>query len=324
MNQTRRTLLKASAMLLAVPGFAEAQDPFPNKPLRYIVPVSAGGGSDLIGRTVGDRWGRLLGQSFVVENQAGGGGVIACQMTAKSAPDGYTLMQGYVATHGTNPATRKVPYDPVKDFTPIGMIGGTPNVLVVTASVPASNLSEFVDYARKHPGMPYGSSGPGSLTHLTMELFAQQMKLQLTHAAYRGIAPAFNDLIGGQTQAMFPGLSAALPHIRSGRVKAIAVTGHARHPLLKDTPTLEEAGLKGFDAMQWYGVVGPAGIPADVVAKLNSTLTTVLKSPDLADKLSSEALQPQPMTPDQFRRYIADEVARWGKVARDRGIKLDS
>ena len=325
MNPTRRTLLKASAMLLAVPGFAEAQDPFPNKPLRYVVPVSAGGGSDLIGRTVADRWGRALGQSMVVENQAGGGGVIACQMTAKATADGYTVMQGYVATHGTNPATRKVPYDPVKDFTPIGMIGATPNVLVIGANVPASNIAEFIDYVRKHPGaVAYGSAGPGSLTHLTMELFAQQVKVQMTHAAYRGIAPAFNDLIGGQTQAMFPGLSAALPHIRSGRVKPLAVTGSARHPLLKDTPTLDQAGLKGFDAMQWYGVVGPAGMPADIVAKLNSTLNTVLKSPDLAEKLSSEALQPQPMSPDQFRRYIADEVARWGKFARERGIHLDT
>ncbi len=220
MPPTRRGLLKAGAMLLAMPGFAEAQDPFPNKPLRYVVPVSAGGGSDLIGRTVADRWGRVLGQSIVVENQAGGGGVIACQMTAKATPDGYSLMQGYVATHGTNPATRKVPYDPLKDFTAIGMIGGTPNVLVVGAGVPASTLAEFIAYAKKSGAVAYGSSGPGSLTHLSMELFAQQVKVPMTHAAYRGIAPAFNDLIGGQTQAMFPGLSAALPHIRSGRVQA--------------------------------------------------------------------------------------------------------
>ncbi|MGO4763893.1 Bug family tripartite tricarboxylate transporter substrate binding protein [Cupriavidus sp. 2KB_3] len=324
MNATRRSLLKAGAMLLALPGFAEAQDPFPNKPLRYVVPVSAGGGSDLIGRTVADRWGRVLGQSIVVENQAGGGGVIACQMTAKATPDGYSLMQGYVATHGTNPATRKVPYDPLKDFTAIGMIGGTPNVLVVGAGVPAGTLAEFIAYAKKSGAVAYGSAGPGSLTHLSMELFAQQVNVKMTHAAYRGIAPAFNDLIGGQTQAMFPGLSAALPHIRSGHVKPLAVTGHARHPLLKDVPTLEEAGLKGFDAQQWYGVVGPAGMPADVVARLNSSLNTVLKSPDLADKLSSEALQPTPMTPDQFRRYIADEVNRWSKLAKERGIHLDT
>lgn len=326
MNPTRRTLIRASALMLVIPRLADAQDSFPNKPLRYVVPVSAGGGSDLIGRTVAERWAKVLGQSIVVENQAGGGGVIACQMTARAAPDGYSLMQGYVATHGTNPATRKVPYNPVKDFSPIGMIGGTPNVLVINANVPAANLGEFIDYVRKHPGaVPYGSSGPGSLTHLTMELFAQQIGAQMTHAPYRGIAPAFTDLIGGQTQAMFPGLSAALPHIRAGRVRPLALTGEARHPLLKDVPTLEEAGLKGFkDSVQWYGVVGPAGIPPDVVKRLNDSLNTVLKSPDLAEKLSSEALQPTPMTPDQFRQYIAGEVNRWGKLAHERGIHLDA
>lgn len=323
MNPKRRVLMKASTLLLAVPGLAEAQDSFPTKPIRYVVPVSAGGGSDLVGRTVAERWGKVLGQSIVVENQAGGGGVIACQMTAKASPDGYSLMQGYVATHGTNPATRKVPYDPVKDFTPIGMIGGTPNVLVVNSAVPAANLKEFIEYARKQP-VAYGSAGPGSLTHLTMELFAQQLGLKMTHAAYRGIAPAFTDLIGGQTQAMFPGLAAALPNIRSGRVRPLAVTGHARHPLAKDVPTLEEAGLKGFDAMQWYGVVGPAGIPADVVKRLNTSLTTVLQSPDLKDRLSAEALDPTPMTPDQFGHFIADEVNRWSQLAKARGIRLDT
>ncbi|MGO4306860.1 MULTISPECIES: Bug family tripartite tricarboxylate transporter substrate binding protein [unclassified Cupriavidus] len=323
MNPKRRVLMKASTLLLAVPGLAEAQDSFPTKPIRYVVPVSAGGGSDLVGRTVAERWGKVLGQSIVVENQAGGGGVIACQMTAKASPDGYSLMQGYVATHGTNPATRKVPYDPVKDFTPIGMIGGTPNVLVVNSAVPVANLKEFIEYARKQP-VAYGSAGPGSLTHLTMELFAQQLGLKMTHAAYRGIAPAFTDLIGGQTQAMFPGLAAALPNIRSGRVRPLAVTGHARHPLAKDVPTLEEAGLKGFDAMQWYGVVGPAGIPADVVKRLNTSLTTVLQSPDLKDRLSAEALDPTPMTPDQFGHFIADEVNRWSQLAKARGIRLDT
>lgn len=323
MNPKRRTLIKASAMLLAVPGLTEAQDTFPSKPIRYVVPVSAGGGSDLVGRTVAERWAKVLGQSIVVENQAGGGGVIACQMTSKASPDGYTLMQGYVATHGTNPATRRVPYDPVKDFTPIGMIGGTPNVLVINANVPATSLAAFIAYAKKQP-VAYGSAGPGSLTHLTMELFAQQAGVKLTHAAYRGIAPAFTDLIGGQTQAMFPGLAAALPNIRSGRVKPLAVTGSKRHPLLPDVPTLEEAGMKGFDAMQWYGVVGPAGIPPDVVTRLNSALTTVLKTPDFKEKLAAEALDPQPMTPDQFRQYIASEVKRWSELAKARGIHLDT
>ncbi|MFZ9183718.1 MAG: Bug family tripartite tricarboxylate transporter substrate binding protein, partial [Hylemonella sp.] len=184
----RRTLLKASPALLALPDLAWSQA-YPSKPIRYIVPVAAGGGSDMIGRTVTERWGKVLGQTFVVDNQGGGGGVIASQNTAKAAADGYTLMQGYVATHGTSPATRKLPYDPVRDFTPIGMIGGTPNVLVVNPSLPVKTVKEFTDYLRKNPGqVSYGSAGAGSLTHLTMELFKQQVNSFMVHIPYRGVA----------------------------------------------------------------------------------------------------------------------------------------
>ena len=321
----RRTLLQATPALFGLPSLAQAQAAYPAKPIRYIVPVSAGGGSDMVGRTVTERWGKVLGQSFIVDNQAGGGGVIACQNTAKAAPDGYTLMQGYVATHGTSPATRKVPYDAVKDFTPIGMIGGTPNVLVVNAALPVNTVQEFVEYLKKNPGkLSYGSAGPGSLTHLTMELFKAQLGSFMVHIPYRGIAPAFTDLIGGQTQAMFPGLAAAVPHIKSGRVRPLAVTGNARHPLFKDLPTLNESGFKGFDAMQWYGVVGPAGMPAPVVKQLNDTLAQILKAPDLRDKLSVEAVEPMVMGPDEFGQYIKADIARWTKLARERNIQLDS
>jgi tripartite-type tricarboxylate transporter receptor subunit TctC len=279
----------------------------------------------MIARVVTERWAKALGQAMVVDNQSGAGGVIACQSTMRAAPDGYTLMQGYVATHGTNPATRKVPYDPVKDFTPIGMIGGTPNVLVVGAGVPARNLAEFVDYVRKNSGkISYGSAGQGSLTHLTMELFIHQMVLAMVHVPYRGIAPAFTDLLGGTTQAMFPGLAAAMPHLRSGRAIPLAVTGAARHPLLKDVPTLEEGGLKGFDAMQWYGVVGPAGLPPGVVALLNEKLNAVLAVPDLRERLSAEAVEPMPMSPDQFGAFIKADIARWSKLAKERHIDLEN
>lgn len=321
----RRTLISLAPIMLSPVNGVLAQPAYPNKPIRYIVPVSAGGGSDMVGRTVTERWGRVLGQTIVVENQGGGGGVIASQNTAKAAPDGYTLMQGYVATHGTSPATRKLPYDAVKDFTAIGMIGGTPNVLVVNASLPVSSLKEFVDYLKLNPGkISYGSAGAGSLTHLTMELFKQQLGTFMVHIPYRGIAPAFTDLIGGQTQAMFPGLAAAVPHIRSGRVKPLAVTGLKRHPQFKDLPTLEESGFKGFDAMQWYGVVGPAGMPSAMVKVLNDTLGTVLAAPDLREKLSVEAVEPLAMTPDAFAQFIKLDIARWTKLAKARNIELDS
>ncbi|HEX7441151.1 MAG TPA: tripartite tricarboxylate transporter substrate binding protein [Caldimonas sp.] len=318
----RRELLQASAALV-LPAAASAQT-YPTRPIRYIVPVAAGGGNDMIARVVTERWGRVLGQQFIVENQGGGGGVIACMTTARAAPDGYTLMQGYVATHGTTPATRHVPYDAIKDFTPIGMIGATPNVLVVNSALPAKSLAEFIDYVRGNPGrVNYGSAGPGSLTHLTMELFKQQIGAFMLHIPYRGIAPAFTDLLGGQTQAMFPGLAAALPHLRSGRMRALAVTGRVRSAQLKDVPTLEESGFKGFDAMQWYGSVGPAGMPAKIVRRLNETQVAVLKDPDLRERLSVEAVEPMPMTPEQFGEYIRADIQRWTILAKARNIRLD-
>jgi tripartite-type tricarboxylate transporter receptor subunit TctC len=317
--------LQAAPVLALAPAAVFAQSAYPNKTIRYIVPVSAGGGSDMVGRTLTERWGNLLKQSFVVDNQAGGGGVIACQATARAAPDGYTLMQGYVATHGTSPATRKLPYDAVKDFTPIGMIGATPNVLVVNSALPVKTVKEFITYVKQNPGkISYGSAGQGSLTHLTMELFKQQIDSFMVHIPYRGIAPAFTDLIGGQTQAMFPGLAAALPHIRSGRVRPLAVTGLTRHSQFKDLPTLDESGYKGFDAQQWYGVMGPANMPAAIVKTLSDTLATVLKAPDLREKLAIEAIEPMVLSPEQFGEFVKKDIARWTKLAKDRKIELDS
>ena len=319
----RRHLLRAASAAIALPRLALAQ-PYPTKPIRYIVPVAAGGGNDMIARVVTERWGKLLGQTFVVDNQSGGGGVIACQTTARAAPDGYTLLQGYVATHGTTPATRRVAYDAIKDFTPIGMIGATPNVLAISVNLPAKSVKEFIDYAKRNPDkVSYGSAGAGSLTHLTMELFKQESGAPVVHVPYRGIAPAINDLLGGQTQAMFPGLAAALPHLRSGRMRALAVTGKQRSPQLKDVPTMEEVGFKGFDAMQWYGSVGPAGLPAEVVRRLNETQVAVMKTPDLAEKLAGEAVEPWPMTPEEFGQYIRAEIARWTALAKARNIQLD-
>jgi tripartite-type tricarboxylate transporter receptor subunit TctC len=223
-----------------------------------------------------------------------------------------------VATDGTTPATRRVPYDAIKDFTPIGMIGGTPNVLVVNSALPVKTLAEFIDYAKKNPGkLSYGSAGQGSLTHLTMELFKQQIGAFMLHIPYRGIAPAFTDLIGGQTQSMFPGLAAALPHLRSGRVRALAVTGRARSPQLKDVPTLEESGFQGFGAMQWYGSVGPAGLAGATLRRLT------IPHPDLRERLSVEAVEPMPMTPAQFGQFMRDDIQRWSALAKAKNIHLD-
>jgi tripartite-type tricarboxylate transporter receptor subunit TctC len=321
----RRRFIARVVALGAAPLAARlaAQGAYPSKTIKIIAPVQPGGGVDLVARTIADRLGRALGQSIVVENMSGGGGVVGSLATARAAPDGYTLMVGYVGTHGTNPAVRKLPYDAIRDFTPIAMVGGTPNVLVVSPALPVATVREFVDYAKGHPGkLSYGSSGPGTLTHLAMEQLKVAADLDVVHVPYRGIGPAFVDLLGGQTQVMFPGLAAALPHIKAGKVKPLAVTGKSRHRLLPDVPTFAESGYAGFDGVQWYGIVGPANIPAPIVKRLNDEINALLANPELSERLSAEALEPMPMTPDEFGRYIRDDIARWSKLAKERNIEI--
>jgi len=302
---------------------AAAQGTYPNKPIKIIAPVQPGGGVDLVARTIGERISKALGQPVVVENQSGGGGIVGSQATARAAPDGYTLMVGYVGTHGTNPAVRKLPYDAVKDFTPIAMVGGTPNVLVVPPSLPVKTLPEFIAYAKANKGkLSYGSSGPGTLTHLAMEQLKVASDIDVQHVAYRGIGPAITDILGGQTQALFPGLAAALPHIKAGKMRPLAITGTKRHPLLPDVPTFEELGYKGFDGVQWYGIVGPANLPPAIVATLNKAVNGALADPELRERLSGEALEPMPMTPEQFGKYMRDDIAKWSKVAKERNIEV--
>jgi tripartite-type tricarboxylate transporter receptor subunit TctC len=321
----RRQLIIAVPMLAAatlLPGFAAAQD-YPVKTVKIVAPVQPGGGVDLVGRTVAEQLGKSMGQSFIVENVSGGGGVIASQAVARAAPDGYTLMVGYVATHGTVPAVRKVPYDAVKDFTPVAMVAGTPNVLVVGAGVPVSDFKSLIEYAKKNK-VSYGSAGQGSLTHLAMEQLRIAASFDAVHAAYRGIGPAITDILGGQTQMMMPGLAAAVPHIRAGKMKPLAVTGLKRHPLLPEVPTFEELGYKGFDGVQWYGIVGPANMPPAVTKKLNDEINKAIASPELQKRLSGEALDPMPMTPEQFGKFMQADIARWAKLAKERNITLEN
>ena len=323
MAKLRLACVALAAAACALAQVAGAQGAYPNKPIRIIAPVQPGGGVDLVARTIGERLSKALGQPVVVENQSGGGGIVGSQATARAAPDGYTLMVGYVGTHGTNPAVRKLPYDAVKDFTPIAMVGGTPNVLVVPPSLPVKTLPEFIAYVKANKGkLSYGSAGPGTLTHLAMEQLKVANDLDLQHVAYRGIGPAITDILGGQTQALFPGLAAALPHIKAGKMRPLAITGTKRHPLLPDVPTFEELGYKGFDGVQWYGIVGPANLPPAIVATLNKAINDALADPVLKERLSGEALEPMPMTPEQFGQYMKDDIAKWTKVARDRNIEI--
>ena len=314
------SFLAAWALL---PALTAAQG-YPSKPVKIIVPAQPGGGLDLTGRTIGGELGRALGQSFIIENVGGAGGSIAAMATKRAAPDGYTLMVGYVGTHGTNPAVRKLEYDAVRDFTPIAMVGGTPNILVVAPSVPASDLKAFVDYAKKNPAkLNWGTGGIGLLNHLALEQFRAAAQLEdAVYAHYKGIGPAITDMLGGQINVLMPGLAAALPHIRAGKLKPLAVTGLKRNPLLPDVATFEESGYKGFDGVQWYGIVGPANMPPAIVATLNGEINKMLADPQFKDRLSGEALEVMPMTPTQFGQYMRDDIAKWTKVAKERNIEL--
>ncbi len=312
--------LVASMKVTAQP----ANPAYPVKPIKLIAPVAAGGGLDNIARSIAEKLSRSIGQPVVVENIGGGGGAIASQAVAKAPADGYTLMVAYVGTHGTNPAVRKLPYDAIKDFTPIGMIGATPNVLVINSELPIKNLKEFIDYAKKNPSkLSYGSAGPGTLTHLGMEQIKLAADFFMVHIPYRGVAPAYTDLLAGQTQAMFPTLFAALPYINTNRVRGLAVTGAKRSTAAPNIPTFKELGYNGFDGQQWYGIVGPANLPPAIVTKLNAELNKVLALPDFSEKMTSEAMTLMPMTPPQFANYIKEDIARWAKVAKERNIEIE-
>jgi tripartite-type tricarboxylate transporter receptor subunit TctC len=321
-----RTLYTAVLALLlpAVAAPALAQDRYPSHPVKIIAPQAPGGGVDLVARLIADKLRLAMGQPFLIENQAGAGGAIAAQMAARAQPDGYTLMLGYVATHGTNPAVRKSGYDPIRDFTPIAMLGGTPNLLVVSRTVPVSTLQEFVAYAKANPGkVDYGTSGVGTLNHLVMEQFKHASGVPCMAVPYRSIGQAFADSVSGQIQVIFPGLAAALPYVRTGRFKPLAVTGDKRHPLLPNVPTFKESGYEGFDGLTWYGIVGPAHMPGAIASKLNAEINNVLASPGTRDAFAAQALAVMPMTPAQFGQYIADEIVHWTAVARASKIEAD-
>ena len=320
------TLALMSAIALGLCGApVVAEDNYPNRPVKIIAPQAPGGGVDFVARVIADKLSVAMGQPFIIDNQAGAGGAIATQVTARAKPDGYTLMIGYVATHATNPAVKKnLGYDAIKDFTPIAMIGGTPNLLVVARGVPVNTLQEFVAYAKANPGkVDYGTSGVGTLNHLVMEQFKHASGVPSMAVPYRSIAQAFTDAVGGQIQVIFPGLAAAMPHVRSGAFTPLAVTGDKRQPLLPDVPTFKESGYDGFNGLTWYGIVGPAKLPEAITTKLNEQINKLLADPDVQRTFTSQALNVMPMTPQQFGKYIADEITHWTAVARASKIEAE-
>ncbi len=327
---TRRTFTLAvaatagSALLSASP-FALAETDWPNKPIRLVIPFPAGGTTDLIGRIVANEMHKAWDVAVVPDNRAGAGGNIGTEAVARAAPDGYTMLLCTVGTQAINASLySKLPYDPLKDFAPVTLVAMVPNVVVVNPSVKAQTLQELIALLKANPGkLNYASSGNGTSIHLSAELFKSMTGTFMTHIPYRGSAPALADLLGGQVQVMFDNLPSALPHIKAGKLRALAVTSAKRAPALPDVPTVAEAGVPGYEASSWFGVMAPAKTPSEIVLKTRDTIAKAIARPDAHAKLLAQGADPVGNTPDEFTRFIQAEIAKWAKVVKDSGAKID-
>jgi tripartite-type tricarboxylate transporter receptor subunit TctC len=317
---TRRAAL---ALALVAPLLAQAAD-FPARPIRFIVPYTAGGTTDLVARTVGQRVGEKLGQPVVIENRGGAGGNIGMDAVAKAPADGYTIGFGAISTNALNPHIYKsMAFDPRKDFTAIGLLGTSTIVLEVPAASPIKSVPELVAAAKKTPGLPYATAGAGTSMNLAGVMFAQMTGTQLTHVAYKGSGPAITDMLGGTVGIMFDNLPASLPHIQAGRLRALAVAGPSRSPALPEVPTIAEAGLKGYALEPWFGVYGPANLPPAIVKTLNQAFVEALAEPGIKDKLLQAGFTPRGSSAEELAQLTRSEYQRLGDVARQAGMTAE-
>jgi tripartite-type tricarboxylate transporter receptor subunit TctC len=298
---------------------------YPNRPVRIIVPFPPGGGVDISNRIVASRFNEFLGQQIVIENRSGAAGNLGAEIAARSTPDGYTLFACNVASHGVSPALlKKLPFSAEKDLVPISLYGTTPNVLVVHPAVPARSVTEFIAHAKSGGGkIPYASPGVGTSPHMTMELFKLQTGISLVHVAYKGGAPALQDVMGGHVVGMFGNLAEQLPAIKAGRTRALAVSSLKRNHNLPDVPTVAESGLPGFEVTSWYGCCAPAGVPKPILDKLNADLVKTLNLPDIRERFAQQSVDVRPMTREEFAAWIRNEIAKWTKVVQGAGITVD-
>ncbi len=297
---------------------------YPAKPVRYIVPFPAGASPDIVGRLLADRLGRLWGQQVVVDNRSGAGGTIGAAISARAAPDGYTLFQCNIASNAIAASLyAKLPYDPQRDFAPISRIGTTASVLIVHPSMPATSIAEFIAYAKAHPGkVSYGSSAAGTSPQLAMELFKTLTRTDIVHIAYKGAPQAIADLIGGQVPAAISNIPALLPPLQSGRARALAVTSLKRASQLPAVPTMDESGLKGYEVTSWYGLCAPTGTPAPVLAKVHADLSKVLLAPDVQQRMTEMVIDAAPTSREDFAAFIRAETRRWAQVVKEAGLAL--
>ena len=329
-NSTVALITRALAATIFIATSAAAQSPWPTKPVKIVVPFAPGGTTDILARAMAPELAKAFGQPFVVENRAGAGGNIGADLVAKSPADGYTLLMGTVGTHSINKALySKMPFDSQKDFAPITLVAGVPNVMVMNADKAAAlnihNVADFVKYAKANPGkLSMASSGNGTSIHLAGELFKSMTGTFMPHIPYRGSGPAMLDLVGGNVDVMFDNLPSALPQIKGGKLKAFAVTSAQRSAALPDTPTVAEAGpLKGFDASSWFGLLAPAGTPPDIVNRIQQEVAKSLNTPAIKEKLLAQGAIPGGNTPQQFSVFINAEHKKWAQVVKVSGAKVD-
>ena len=298
---------------------------YPIKPVRLIIPFAPGGSNDILGRMIGTKLAEAMGQQVVIDNRAGAGGSIGVEQAAKSAPDGYTLVIGHIGTLAVNPTLyKKLPYDPIKDLQTISMLAKVANIMVVHPSLPAKSVRELIALAKAKPGMlVYGSGGNGGAGHLATEYFKLMAKIDIEHIPYKGTAPAIIDLLAGQTQLVFGGIPGIGGHIRNGRLRALGVSTSKRLTIFPEVPTVAEAGVPGYEATQWYGVLAPAGTPNWVVARLNREIVHTLQNPQIQQRLADDGSEPLASTPEEFTAFIKSETARWAPVIKAAGIRAD-
>jgi len=322
MTLTRRSLASLIAVAACLPFTAVAQE-WPAKPIRIVVPFAAGGTSDILARALGERLQAALKQTVIIDNKAGAGGVIGADSVAKSAPDGTTFLLGTIASHAINPVLNpKMPYDAAKDFASVILLGSISNVLLVGADQPYKNVKELIAAVKAKPGMPFASAGQGSSQHMSGEAFRLLAGVELTHVPYKGSAPAIQDVIGGQIPMSFETATVALPHIQSGKVRALAVTSAKRSKVLPDTPTLQEAGVAGFDVSSWQALYAPAGTPAAIVKRLNAEIEKIIAEPEMKARMDGLGLDHSPNTPEQFTAFGQSELVKWAKIVKDGNVKL--
>ena len=313
---TRRAAIGAIALAAATLSLGAAAQAYPTKPITIVVPFAAGGTTDILARLVGQYLTTELGQPVVVDNKAGAGGNIGGALAAKAPADGYTLFMGTVGTHAINAALyKKMPFDHVKDFAPLSRVANVPNLLVSHPSQPFKTVPEMIAYAKANPGkINFGSPGNGASPHLSGELFKSMAKVELTHIPYKGSAPAVSDLLGNQIAIMFDNMPSVIPHVRSGKLRAIAISTAKRSPELPDVPTIAEAGVPGYEAVSWFGLFAPAATPKPVLDKLSTALSKVLANPEVQKKISAQGGETVNETPAQFAAFIRSETTKWGKV----------